>query len=392
MKAGIWMGCIVAVLALAGCAPPAEDAAGPDGAGDTPEPVEKMDTISRSVTTEPFGETADGQPVTAFLLKNPNGLMATIIDFGGTVVSLDVPDAEGNLADVVLGCPDVACYENDSPYFGAITGRYANRIALGKFTLDGEEYTLATNNDPNHLHGGTIGFNKRMWSGEPVETEEGVGVVFTYTSPDGEEGYPGALSCSVEYLLTNNDELRVSYEATTDKATIVNLTHHGYFNLAGHTSDTILDHVLTINAENYTPVDDTFITTGEITPVEGTPYDFREPKAMGADIGQVEGGYDMNYALDGEAGTLRQAAKVHDPKSGRTMEILTTEPGLQFYTGNFLDGSFTGKEGATYAKNTGFCLEAQKYPDSPNKPDFPTSELRPGETYTQVTVHKFYNE
>jgi aldose 1-epimerase len=306
------------------------------------------------------------------------------------------------MADVALGFDHVEPYTGASPYIGATVGRYANRIALGKFTLDGQEYRLATNNEPNHLHGGDAGFDKKLWTAEPLGREvlqggvNGVGVKFTYVSPDGEEGYPGTLTCSVTYTLTDNDELSFDYVATTDKPTVVNLTNHAYWNLAGEASgQTVLDHELTIHAERYTPTDDTFIPTGELAPVEGTPVDFRDAHTIGeriADIPGDPGGYDHNFAIDGENKTLRPAAKVKHPGSGRVMEISTTEPGLQFYTGNFLDGTLTGKGGVAYEKNFALCLEAQTYPDTPNKPNFPSCVLRPGETYRQTTVHKFYTE
>jgi aldose 1-epimerase len=300
-----------------------------------------------------------------------------------------MPDKDGHVVDILLGCETVDCYNEDSPFFGATTGRYANRIAHGKFTLDGTEYTLAKNDgDKHHLHGGAIGYNKVDWSGEIVDG----GVALTYTSPDGEEGYPGELQIKVVYTLNNDNELAVYFEATTDKATVINLTNHAYYNLAGHDSGTILDHELTVAAANYTPTDDTFITTGAIDPVAGTPLDFRTAKAIGTDIAEIAGdpgGYDHNFVLDHEGKSLALAASVSDPKSGRTMEIWNDEPGIQFYTGNFLDGSFSGKGGATYAKNNGFCLESQVYPDSPNHPNFPSPVLRPGETYEHTIVMKF---
>ena len=334
-----------------------------------------------------------GEGVTHFTLTNQNGVKATLMDYGANLLTLEVPDRDGNMDDIVLGFDEVEPYTGASPYMGATVGRYANRIAAGKFTLDGQEYTLAINNEPNHLHGGDVGFDKVLWDGEPFSNEDGVGVRFTYTSKDMEEGYPGNLTSTVTYTLTNEDELRIDYEAETDKKTHINLTHHSYFNLGGASSgDTILDHVLEIEAARYTPVDATGIPTGAIPPVAHTPFDFTTPHVIGERIDQVEGGYDHNYALDSMDGSLTLAATVRDPESGRVMEIRTTEPGLQFYTGNFLDGTLTGKDDTVYEKNFGLCLEAHKYPDSPNRPDFPTSVLEPGQTYRQTTVHKFYAE
>lgn len=354
------------------------------------ETAEETAQVSEaSYTTETFGETADGRQVTAYKLENANGVTATLIDYGAILVSLNVPGNDGEFADIVLGCDTVECYATESPYFGAIVGRYANRIAEGKFTLDGEEYNLAVNNPPNHLHGGDVGFDKVLWNAEPFSDASGVGVTFTYLSPDGEEGYPGNLNVSAKYVLTNNNELRIDYEATTDKATPVNLTHHSYFNLQGHDAGKILDHELMIAADRYTPTDDTLIPTGEIAPVEGVPFDFTEPTPIGERIDQVEGGYDLNYVLNSDTGTLALAARVHEPDSGRVMEIFTTEPGIQFYSGNFLDGSFEGKNGAVYNQHEGFCLETQHFPDSPNQENFPSTILRPGETYTHTIVHKF---
>lgn len=342
---------------------------------------------------EVFGKTAGGRVVHAYTLTNVNGLKAKLIDFGATLVSLEVPDRNGQLADIVLGCDTVECYEKQSPYFGAIVGRYANRIAGGKFTLDGVEYTLATNDGPNHLHGGNVGFDKVVWKAEPFDNVDGPGVKFTYRSKDGEEGYPGNLDCTVTYTLTNADELVIEYRAVTDKPTPVNLSHHSYFNLAGHDSGAILDHELTIHASFVTPTGPGLIPTGVLAPVTGTAYDFTGVgKPIGLRIDQAPGGYDINFVLDGGGRGMDLAARVRDPKSGRVMEIFTTEPGLQFYSGNFLDGTITGKNGVNYVKHAGFCLEAQKFPDSPNQPLFPNSILRPGETYRQVTLHKFYAE
>lgn len=336
-----------------------------------------------------YGTTKDGIAVKQYTLTNCNGLKAVLIEYGATLVTFEAPDRNGKLANITLACKDLAGYEAHSPYFGAIAGRCANRIAKGKFTLDGVDYTLAVNNPPNHLHGGLKGFDKVVWQSEGFTTANGVGVKFTYVSKDMEEGYPGNLTSVVRYTLNNDNELSFDYEATTDKATVVNLTQHSYWNLGGHGAGTILDHELTLNAANYTPNDPTAIPTGEIAPVAGTPLDFTKATAIGARIDQVEGGYDLNFVLNDTSSNLHPAAKVSDPKSGRVMEVSTTEPGIQFYSGNFLDGSFEGIDGVIYPKHSGFCLETQHYPDSINKPAWPTVVLKPGETYRHHTVHKF---
>jgi len=342
------------------------------------------------VTQGTFGETAEGEEVRSWTLENGAGMKAVLINYGATLVRLDVPDKNGDLANVVLGCDTMACYETQSPYFGCIVGRYANRIAKGRFSLDGKEYELALNDAPNTLHGGDKGFDKVLWEGaEAVGREDAAGVVFRYTSADGEEGYPGKLDVVVTYWLTKGNALEVDYEAVTDQATVVNLTHHSYFNLAGQGKGTILDHELVINADYYTRADETFIPTGEIGPVAGTPLDFRSSARIGARIDEVEGGYDLNYVLNGPVGWLSFAARVQDPASGRYMEIHTTEPGIQFYTGNFLDGSITGTDGQVYEKHYGFCLETQRFPDTPNHAQFPSATLRPGETYRHTIVHQF---
>lgn len=344
---------------------------------------------SMHLKTSPYGTAPDGSAVTQYSLTNAQGAVAKFIDFGALLTELHVPDKDGTLGDVVLGCTSVEDYATISPYFGCTTGRYANRIALGKFTLGGVEYTLATNNAPNHLHGGVVGFNKVMWQAEGFTAADGVGIRFTYRSAHLEEGYPGNLNTLVTYTLGNDNSLRIDYEATTDRPTVLNLTHHSYFNLAGQGNGDILDHVLTLAATQYTPTDDTLIPTGEIAQVRGTNLDFTKPTAIGKRIAKVEGGYDLNYVLDDQSSDLKFAARVEEPTSGRTMEVWTTEPGIQFYTGNFLDGTITGKEGKVYQKHYGFCLETQVYPDSPNHPDFPSCVLRPGETYTHTCVYKF---
>jgi aldose 1-epimerase len=343
---------------------------------------EKMSIEKRS-----FGK-ADGQEVYLYTLTNANGLKADITNYGGIVTSLIVPDRKGNLADIVSGYDTLDEYIENNPYFGALIGRVGNRICKGKFTLNGVEYTLATNNGPNHLHGGLKGFDKVVWDAEDMKTKEGCALKLTYLSKDGEEGYPGNLKCTAVYTLTNNDELKVSYEAETDKDTMVNLTHHSYFNLGGHDSGDILGHELMLNADNFTPVDEGLIPTGEVKPVKGTPMDFTKATAVGSRIDQVEGGYDHNFVLNSSDGSLALAASVYEPNSGRVMEIYTTEPAIQFYSGNFLDGSNKGK-GAVYNKHNAFCLETQHYPDSPNQPNFPSVVLKPGEKYTHLTVHKF---
>ena len=355
----------------------------------TATPATADEASVMGIEVRPYGTTKDGVGVKQFALKSATGFRAVLIDYGATLVSLETPDRDGNVANITLACPDLASYEANSPYFGAIAGRCANRIAKGKFTLDGTEYSLAINNEPNHLHGGVKGFDKVVWKSEGFTTENGVGVKFTYLSADMEEGYPGNLTTVVKYTLGNDNTLSFGYEATTDKATVVNLTQHSYWNLGGHGAGTILDHELMINAAHYTPADDTFIPTGEIAPVAGTPVDFIEATAIGARIDQVPGGYDLNYVLNDTSTNLHHAATVSDPKTGRVMEIHTTEPGIQFYSGNFLDGSFEGLDGVIYPKHSGFCLETQHYPDSINKPEWPSVVLKPGETYRHHTVHKF---
>ena len=344
------------------------------------------------VTKASFGKTLVGQPVEIYTLTNSHGMVAKIMTYGALLTELHVPDKNGKLDDVVLGFDNLDAYLAGHPYFGATAGRVANRIAGGKFSLEGKEYILATNNGPNHLHGGEKGLDKRVWKAIPEESGGDPAVEFAYVSPDGEEGYPGNLSITVTYTLTDDNELRIDYTAGTDKATPVNLTHHSYFNLAGEGNGTILDHELTLMADQYTPVDDTGIPTGELKPVSGSVMDFTTPVPIGAridEVGSDPGGYDHNYVLRSQDGTLTSSALVYHPGSGRVMEILTTEPGIQFYTGNFLDGTLTGKAGKVYAKRSGFCLETQHYPDSVNQPTFPSVILKPGETYRHTTVHRF---
>jgi aldose 1-epimerase len=337
-----------------------------------------------------FGKMPDGREIALFTLVNSQGIRARIISYGAILVSLEVPDKNGDLADITLGYPSLEGYLETTPYFGAVVGRYGNRIARGRFTLDGKEYSLATNNNDNHLHGGLKGFDKVVWDAEIVRTERAVGVKLRYLSPDGEEGYPGNLSCTMEYLLTENDELKFSYAATTDKATPVNLTQHSYWCLNGQGAGDILGHELMLNADQYTPVDEGLIPTGELREVQGTPFDFTLPHTIGERIGDVPGGYDHNFVLRSGGGDLALAARVFEPESGRVMEIFTDQPGIQFYAGNFLDGTITGKEGKVYRKHYGFCLETQHFPNSPNQANFPSTILRPGEEYRTRTVHKFY--
>ena len=344
---------------------------------------------------QPFGKTADGQAVDLYTLTNPNGLEAAITNYGGIVVRLKTPDRNGQLADVVLGFDTLDDYLKGHPYFGAIIGRYGNRIAKGRFQLNGVEYKLAVNNGENHLHGGLKGFDKVVWNARDVSTAEAPALELTYTSKDGEEGYPGTLHVTVVYTLTPANELKIDYAATTDKDTIVNLTNHSYFNLAGQGEGDILGHELMINASRFTPVDAGLIPTGELRSVEGTPFDFRKPVAIGARINQDDqqlkygNGYDHNFVLDRTGDGLVLAARVTEPKSGRVMEVYTTEPGIQFYSGNFLDGSNKGKGGKIYRRRYGFCLETQHFPDSPNKPNFPSTALRPGAKYQSTTVYRF---
>jgi aldose 1-epimerase len=345
-----------------------------------------------SVRKMDFGKTPDGTPVELYVLTNANGLKAKVMTYGATLTELDVPDRDGQLGDVVLGFDDLEGYLKGHPFFGSTVGRVANRIAKGKFTLDGKEYKLAVNNGPNSLHGGRKGFDKVVWKAEPVQKPDAAAVKFSFHSRDGEEGYPGNLDATVTYTLTNDNELRLDYTATTDKATPVNLTNHTYFNLAGIKDGNMLGHELMLEADKYTPTDDTLIPTGEIKPVRDTPLDFTTPHTIGSRIARLKGdpgGYDHNFVLGGGGKKLALAARVREPKTGRVMEMYTTEPGVQFYTGNFLDGKLKGKGGVVYAKHQAFCLEAQHFPDSVNHANFPSMILRPGKTYTQTTVYKF---
>lgn len=344
------------------------------------------------VQSASFGTTADGRPVEIYTLTNANGLSAKIMTYGATVTEMHVPDKQGTMGDVVLGFDDLKQYEAGKAYFGATVGRYANRIGGAKFPLDGKEYKLFVNNGPNSLHGGKKGFDKVVWKAAPEPDLAGPAVRFNYVSADGEEGYPGNLSVTVVYTLTNQNELKIDYTATTDQDTVLNLTNHSYWNLSAGKSPTILDELMMIVADRYTPFDEVQIPTGKIDRVEGTPLDFRRPTAIGARLKEAPGGppagYDHNYVLNND-GQLALAARASDPQSGRVLEVYTTEPGMQFYTGNFLDGKVAGKGGVIYPQHGAFCLETQHYPDSPNHPNFPTTTLHVGETFHQVTVYRF---
>jgi len=351
------------------------------------------------ITQAPYGTAPDGTLATLFTLTNAAGCVIKITNYGAIITMLTAPDRAGQAADVVLGYSTLAEYVADTPYFGAVVGRYGNRIAGGRFTLDGVEYTLARNEKGvNHLHGGERGFDKVVWEAEPGEGPDGATLALTYVSADGEAGYPGTLSAKVVYTWTNENVLRVQYQATTDKKTVLNLTQHSYFNLAGEGSGDVLGHEIQLFAGQFTPVDENLIPTGEVRSVEGTPLDFRRPHVIGERIGADDeqmtlgGGYDHNFVLDAGGGQLARAARVREPGSGRVMEVWTTQPAVQFYSGNFLDGSNVGKSGVAYAHRTGFCLETQHYPDSPNHAEFPSAELAPGETYAQATEFRFLAE
>jgi aldose 1-epimerase len=369
------------------------------GCKSMPAPNYNVGTITQAV----FGYTPARTPVEIYTLRNTHGMEARILTYGGIIQTLKVPDRNGNLEDVVLGYDNLDGYLTNSPYFGALIGRYGNRIGGAKFTLEGQTYTLATNNGPNTLHGGIKGFDKVIWTAKPNITPEGPALELSYVSKDGEEGFPGTLHVTATYTLTDNNELHLDFSATTDKPTVCNLTAHSYFNLRGQGNGDILGHEVCINADKFTPVDKELITTGEIKPVAGTPFDFRKPTAIGARINdpdpelQYGPGYDHNWVinkpLDKEGkpilNKLVLQARVYEPTTGRVMEVWSTEPGLQFYAGNFLDGTIVGKEGKVYPRRSGFCMEPQHYPDSPNKPMFPSTELKPGQTYRNTIIYRF---
>lgn len=367
--------------------------------GEKSDAESKNETINMqaTITQAPFGTLPDGTPVHLYTMTNKNGLEVKITNYGGIIVSIKTPDKAGKMEDVVLGFDSLAPYLKEHPYFGAIIGRYGNRIANGKFDLDGKTYSLATNNGPNHLHGGLKGFDKQLWQAETKNEDNGVTLKLFRVSPDGEEGYPGTLQTGVDYTLTNDDELRIYYAARSDKNTIVNLTNHAYFNLTGNPANDIYNHELTIIADSFLPVNEALIPTGSPRELKGGAFDFQKPKPIGKDISaedpqlKIAGGYDHCWVLKKDRDNLKPqlAARVQEPASGRVMEVLTTEPGIQFYTGNFLDGSLTGKGGVPYKFRAAFCLETEHYPDSPNQPRFPSVTLKPGETYRTTTIYRF---
>jgi aldose 1-epimerase len=358
----------------------------------------REEALKMKIEKLPFGKTEDGTAIDLYTLTNTNGMKVQITNYGGIVTSILVPDKNGNFGDVVLGYDNLEGYVKNNPYFGCLIGRYGNRIARGKFTLNGTTYNLATNNDLNHLHGGIKGFDKVVWNAREIKSNGQVGLELTYLSQDGEEGYPGNLSIKVIYSLRNDNALRIDYEATTDQPTICNLTNHSYFNLKDAGASPILDHDLMLDADYFTPVDETLIPTGKLRAVKGSPFDFKNLTKIGARIGADDEqikfglGYDHNFVLNGEAGELRLAGKLIESTTDRIMEIWTTEPGIQFYSGNFLDGTITGKNGTVYYYRHGLCLETQHYPDSPNQPNFPSTMLNPGEKYQSTTVYNFLTE
>jgi aldose 1-epimerase len=357
-----------------------------------------MNKPKGTITQADFGQTPDGKPVVLYTLRNESGAEADIMNYGGIVQKLMMPDRNGNFADVVLGYDNLQGYIDKTPYFGALIGRYGNRIGAAQFTLNGQTYTLAKNNNGNTLHGGVKGFDKVVWTARPVMTTIGPSLILTYVSPDGEEGFPGNLEVTAVYTLTEHDGLKLEFTAKTDRPTVVNLTHHSYFNLAGQASGDILGQIVYINANQTTPVDSGLITTGDFADVTGTPFDFRKPTAIGARINdpdkvlQYGPGYDHNWVINKPLGKFGLMARVTDPKSGRVMEVWSDQPGLQFYSGNFLDGTLKGKGGVAYQIHDAFCMEPQHYPDSPNKPNFPSVELDPGQTYHSTILYKFSTE
>lgn len=384
---------LAGLLFWAACNQPTSSDQAANAAGASADSAQTPTSSLTMPTAITFGKTTDGTETKLYTLTNAHGLKTTITTYGGTVTSLLAPDRNGKLGNVVLGFDDVSGYQSpaflkSSPYFGALIGRYGNRIARGRFTLEGKEYQLAANNGPNTLHGGLKGFDKVVWQAEPGTSAQGQTLKLTYLSKEGEEGFPGNLNVTVVYTLTNQNELKIDYTATTDKATPVNLTNHSYFNLGYGTDKNVLDHEVTLAADRYTVVDQDLIPTGELRPVQGTPFDFTTPHTIGERIGQVPGGYDHNWVLRGNGGQ-RPAATVYEPVSGRTLEVTTDQPGVQFYTGNFLDGTLKSADGVTYNKNYGFCLETQHFPDSPNQLTFPSTVLKPGETLNSTTVYRF---
>jgi aldose 1-epimerase len=390
----------VAILTVLAAAAPATASDAPPTTDGAPAATSAEGSVPAAgdITSEPFGE-VDGEAVDLYTLTNANGMEVQIMTYGGILHSIAVPDRDGNVANVTLNKATLDDYVAGHPYFGCITGRFANRIARGTFTLDGEMYRLALNNGENTLHGGEVGFDKVIWSATEVTDGDGVGLSLTYSSPDGEEGYPGTLDVEVTYTLTDDDEIRIDYHATTDAPTVVNLTNHAYWNLAGEGTGSIYDHELQINASSYTPVDATLIPTGEIAEVAGTPFDFTTPHAIGERIRDggdeqllIGQGYDHNYVLDrpgADDESMIVAAEVFEPTTGRVLTISTTEPGIQFYSGNFLNGLDVGASGVAYRQGDGFALETQHFPDSPNQPDFPSTVLQPGEEYITTTVYAF---
>lgn len=380
-----------------GCRDDGTDTAAHSGTAGGELPEDTSRTWSLTIQQEPWGETPDGKGIDRFLLTNTSGMTVSVINYGAIVTSIEVPDRDGKIADVTLGFDNLDGYLGEDPYFGAICGRYANRIAEGKFDLNGEQYQLATNNGPNHLHGGTVGFNERVWTARMLPPADAgarsVGVELEYLSPDGEEEYPGSLLVKVTYTLTNDNELKIDYQATNtgEKDTILNLTNHCYWNLSGNAKRDVLGHELSMQCDRWLPVDETLIPTGEIREVSGTPMDFTQPTTIGSRIKQVkgdnpQGGYDHCYVVNETDEQPAPAAVVHDPESGRVMEVFTTEPGMQLYTGNFLEGS---EANGGFAQHFGFCLECQHFPDSPNHPEFPSTVLEKGAVYTQTTIHRF---
>ncbi len=380
--------CLAAAGLLASCS--AKESSSDNSQDSTTVSVSQNNVMQK----EKFGTMPDGREVYRHVLKNKNGMEVHVINYGAIITHLIAPDKDGKLEDIVLGFDSLDPYMKGSPYFGAIVGRYGNRIANGKFTIDGQEYKIAANNNGQSLHGGIKGFDKVYWDITELESSKGQGLKLKYLSKDMEEGYPGNLDVTVEYVLTDDNELQIDYSATTDKTTVVNLTQHTYFNLSGNAQRDITDHVLTINAEEFIPVSKVLIPLGKPAPVKGTPFDFTKPEVVGARVNdnheqlKVAGGYDHCWVLSGGEG-MKSAATVYDPITGRTIEVLTTEPGIQFYSGNFLDGKLVGKNNVAYKHRSGLCLETEHYPDSPNQPQFPSTLLKPGETYSTQTTYRF---